>query len=75
VAVPARCLPGGGCRATAKSYNKKGTAVTNNYQTGVLDSGAAARLALPETVSVAVEETAADMREGYSHSRSVRGYR
>jgi putative transposase len=30
----------------------------------VLDSHAVARLALPETVSVALEEIAADMREG-----------
>jgi hypothetical protein len=38
--------------------------VSNNYQSGVLDSSAAGRLALPETVSVALEEIAADMREG-----------
>jgi hypothetical protein len=38
--------------------------VTNNYQSGVLDSKVAARLALPETVSVALEEISADMREG-----------
>jgi putative transposase len=30
--------------------------VSNNYQSGVLDSSAAGRLALPETVSVALEE-------------------
>jgi hypothetical protein len=36
----------------------------NNHQSGVLDSSAAARLALPETVSVALEEIATDMREG-----------
>lgn len=38
--------------------------MTNNYQSGVLGSSAAARLALPETVSVALEEIAADMGEG-----------
>jgi len=38
--------------------------VSNNYQSGVLDSSAAGRLALPETVSVPLEEIAADMREG-----------
>ncbi|MFN2534636.1 MAG: IS256 family transposase [Pseudonocardiaceae bacterium] len=38
--------------------------MTNNYQSGVLDSSAAARLALPETVSVALEDIAADMGEG-----------
>jgi hypothetical protein len=38
--------------------------VTNNYQSGVLDPSAAARLALPAMVSVALEEIAADMREG-----------
>jgi putative transposase len=47
------------------SYSdEKGTAGSNNYQSGVLDSSAAGRLALPETVSVALEEIAADMREG-----------
>jgi hypothetical protein len=30
--------------------------VTNNYQSGVLDSSAAARLTLPETVRVALEK-------------------
>jgi hypothetical protein len=44
--------------------DEKGTAVTNNYQSGVLDSHAAARLALPKTVSVALEEITTDMREG-----------
>ena len=34
--------------------------MTNNYQSGVLDSSAAARLTLPETVSV-VERIAANM--------------
>jgi putative transposase len=38
--------------------------VSNNYQSGVLDSSAAGRLALPETVRVALEEIAANMREG-----------
>jgi hypothetical protein len=38
--------------------------VSNNYQSGVFDSHIAGRLALPETVSVAVEEIAADMQEG-----------
>ncbi|MGH3787122.1 MAG: hypothetical protein ACRDRG_11360 [Pseudonocardiaceae bacterium] len=38
--------------------------MSNNYQSGVLDSSAAGRLALPETVSVALEDIAADMREG-----------
>ena len=35
-----------------------------NYQSGLPDSSAAARSALPETVSVAMAEIAADMREG-----------
>jgi hypothetical protein len=35
--------------------------VTNNYQSGVLDSSAAARLTLPETVRVALEKNAAHM--------------
>jgi putative transposase len=38
--------------------------VSNNYQSGVLNSSAVGRLALPETVSVALEEIAGDMREG-----------
>jgi putative transposase len=38
--------------------------VTNKYQSGLLDSSAAARLALPVTVSLAIDEIAADMREG-----------
>jgi putative transposase len=38
--------------------------LSNNYQSGVLDSHAAGRLALPETVSVALEEIATDMQEG-----------
>ena len=38
--------------------------MTNKYQSGLLDSSAATRLALPETVSVAMDEIAADMREG-----------
>jgi putative transposase len=38
--------------------------VSNNYQSGVLDSSAVGRLALPETMSVALEEIAVDMREG-----------
>ena len=37
--------------------------MSNNYQTRVFDSSAAARLVLPETVSVALDEIAADMRE------------
>ena len=37
--------------------------MTNNYQSGTLGSNAA-RLPLPETVSVALEEIATDMREG-----------
>jgi hypothetical protein len=35
--------------------------VTNNYQSGVLDSTPLHAPALPATVSVALEETAADM--------------
>ncbi len=38
--------------------------MTNNYQSGALGSNVVARLALPETVSVALEEIATDMREG-----------
>jgi hypothetical protein len=38
--------------------------VTNNYQGGVLDSSAAARLTLPETVPVALEKNAATWGEG-----------
>ena len=38
--------------------------MTNNYQTRALDSSAARNSALPETVSVAMEEIAADMQEG-----------
>ena len=38
--------------------------MTNNYHSGVLGSSVAARLALPETASVALEEITADMREG-----------
>ena len=38
--------------------------MTNKYQSGLLDSSAATRLALPETVRVAMDEIAADMREG-----------
>jgi putative transposase len=38
--------------------------VSKNYRSGLLDSSAATRLALPETVSVAMEEITADMREG-----------
>jgi transposase-like protein len=38
--------------------------VTNNYQNRALDSSAATSYALPQTVSVAMEEIAADMREG-----------
>ena len=37
--------------------------MTNNYQSGALDSHVAARLALPETVSVALEDIAADMED------------
>ena len=37
--------------------------MTNNYQSGTLGSNAA-RLGMPETVSVALEEIAADMQEG-----------
>lgn len=38
--------------------------MTNNYQGVVFDSNVAAGLPLPETVSVALEEIAADMGEG-----------
>jgi hypothetical protein len=45
--------------------------VTNNYQSGALDSHVAARLALPETVSVALEDIAADMEDVPSRPRGV----
>jgi len=44
--------------------DEKGTAVNYNYQSGLPDSSAAACSALPETVSVAMAEIVADMREG-----------
>jgi hypothetical protein len=40
---------------------RQGTAVTKNYQRTVFDTRA---LAVPEQVSVAMEEIAAEMREG-----------
>ena len=44
--------------------NEKGTAVSNKYQTDPLLTSAGLRLAVPETVSVAMAEIAEDMREG-----------
>jgi hypothetical protein len=63
VAVPCSdaCLVVGVGRPPSHS-DEKGTAVTNNYQSGVLDS--TPLFALPETVSVALDEAASDMREG-----------
>ena len=61
---PARCLPGGRCRASAKKFDKKGTAVTKNYQTRTSMTSAGLRHAMPETVSVSMNEIAEDMREG-----------
>ncbi len=48
---------------TAKNARKKGTAVTKKYQTSEVDDDAALAV-LPEAVSVAMEEIAADVREG-----------
>lgn len=61
---PARCLPGGRCRASAKKFDKKGTAVTKNYQMRTSMTSAELRLGLPESVSVAMSEIAEDMQEG-----------
>jgi len=44
--------------------NKKGTAVTNNYQKNAPKTTAELRLALPDTVSVAMAEIAEHMQEG-----------
>ena len=44
--------------------NEKGTAVSNTYQTDPLLTTAGLRLAVPETVSVAMAKIAEDMREG-----------
>jgi putative transposase len=52
-------MVGLGC--SAKKTQRQGTAVTKNYQTTEFDTSA---LAVPEQVSVAMEEIAADMREG-----------
>jgi putative transposase len=61
---PARCLPRGRCRASAKKFDKKGTAVTKNYQIRASMTSAELRLALPETVSVAMSEIAENVQEG-----------
>jgi hypothetical protein len=44
--------------------NKKGTTVTNNYQKNAPKTTAELRLALPDTVSVAMAEIAENMQEG-----------
>jgi transposase-like protein len=46
---------------SAKKTQRQGTAVTKKYQTTAYDTS---KLAVPEQVSVAMEEIAADMREG-----------
>jgi putative transposase len=61
---PARCLPRGRCRASAKKFDKKGTAVTKNYQTKAPMTSAELRHAMPETVSVAMSEIAENVQEG-----------
>jgi len=66
---PARCLPRGRCRVSAKKFDKKGTAVTKNYQTRTSMKSAELRLALPETVTVAMGEIAENVQEGCSRSR------
>jgi len=50
-----------GLGCSAKKTQRQGTAVTKKYQTTEFDTSA---LAVPEQVSVAMEEIAADMREG-----------
>ena len=52
-------MVGLGC--SAKSTTRKGTTVTKRYQTKTIETSA---LAVPEQVSVAMGEIAADMREG-----------
>ena len=52
-------MVGLGC--SAKKTQRQGTAVTKKYQTTEFDTSA---LAVPEQVSLAMEEIAADMREG-----------
>ena len=52
-------MVGLGC--SAKKTQRQGTAVTKKYQTTAFDTSA---LAVPEQVSVAMDEIAADMREG-----------
>jgi putative transposase len=52
-------MVGLGC--SAKKTQRQGTAVTKKYQTKTTETSA---LAVPEQVSVAMEEIAADMREG-----------
>jgi len=50
-----------GLGCSAKKTQRQGTAVTKKYQTTEFDTSA---LAVPEQVSLAMEEIAADMREG-----------
>ncbi len=49
---------------SAKPIDKKGTAVTKKYQISRARTSAELRHAVPETVSVAMNEIAEDMREG-----------
>jgi len=50
-----------GLGCSAKKTQRQGTAVTKKYQTTVPDATA---LALPDQVSIAMDQIAADMREG-----------
>src|SRR3954451_16836169 len=50
-----------GLRWSAKNTQRQGTAVTKKYQTTVPDATA---VAVPDHVSIAMEEIAADLREG-----------
>ena len=44
--------------------NEKGTAVSKTYQKNMIDSPNALEFAVPEQISVVMNEIAADMREG-----------
>ncbi len=50
--------------SVAKTLNEKGTTVSNNYQNKRGRTSAELRVAMPETVSVAMAEIAEDMQEG-----------
>lgn len=50
--------------SVAKTLNEKGTTVSNNYQNKRARTSAELRVAMPETVSVAMAEIAEDMQEG-----------